>query len=142
MNMTEQNPDFQALFEQSPANFVVVDSDLRVVAATNGYLSMTMRTREQLIGQNILEAFPDDPNDPEAKGTEKLRSGIEEARKSKQTAWLPGIVRYPVKRPDSDGGGFEERYFTAVNAPVFDSNGAVVYVIHGNEDVTASVQKD
>lgn len=140
--MTAQEPDFQALFEQSPANFVAVDAELRVVAVTDGYLAMTMRTREQLVGQNILEAFPDDPSDPDSRGTETLRGGIEEARTSKQVCSVPGIVRYPVKRLDSNGGGFEERYFTAINAPIVDANGDVAYVIHGNEDVTASMRKE
>ena len=137
--MTTQQPDFQRIFEQAPVNYVVVDNDWQVVAATDGYLKMAMRTREELIGRNILEAFPDDPNDPEAKGTEKLRSGIEQARQSGTAEWLPGAVRYPIARPDEQGGGYEERWFRALNAPIFNEAGNVIYVIHGNEDVTSEM---
>ncbi|MET3936984.1 PAS domain-containing protein [Arthrobacter sp. OAP107] len=134
--MESLSPDFQTIFEQAPVNYVVVDDEWRIVAATNGYLAMAMRTREGLIGQNILEAFPDNPDDPEAKGTEALRSGIEQAKETRKAEWLPGAVRYPIARPEDQGGGYEERWFRALNAPVFDGDGNVVYVIHGNEDVT------
>lgn len=140
--MTLSNRDLEAIFEQSPANLVVVDNDLRIVAATDGYLKMAMRTRDGLIGQMFLEAFPDDPNDPEAKGNSVFISAIDQVRRSKKTEWIPGAVRYPVERPANEGGGYEERWFTAVNAPVLDDNGEVIYVIHGNEDVTDSMSKD
>nr|ACJ12442.1 hypothetical protein [Rhodococcus sp. T104] len=137
--MTSHTPDFQAIFEQAPVNYVVVDNDYRIVAATDGYLAMAMRTRDALIGRNIFEAFPDNPNDPEAKGTQALKSGIEQARQTGKAEWLPGSVRYPIARPEEQGGGYEERWFRALNAPIFDTEGNVAYVIHGNEDVTDSV---
>jgi PAS domain-containing protein len=131
--------NYRAIFEQSPGNFIVVDPTDTIVAVTDGYLRMTMRTRDGLVGANIYEAFPDDPSDPNARGTAVLRSGIEQAIASRETAWLPSVQRYPIPRPAEQGGGFEERYFRAVNAPVIDDSGDVVYVIHGNEDVTATV---
>lgn len=134
--MPIHKPNFQRIFEQSPVNYVVVDNNDNIVAATDGYLSMTMRTRDELIGHNIFAAFPDNPEDPEAKGTEKLRSGIEQARHTGHAEWLPGAVRYPLARPAEQGGGYDERWFRALNAPIFNDAGEVAYVIHGNEDVT------
>lgn len=140
--LSESTPDFRAIFEQAPANYVVVDTQWRIAAVTDGYLAMTMRTREELTGKNIFEAFPDDPNDPEAKGTQVLRAGLEHAARTKKTEWLPGVQRYPIPRPAEQGGGFDERWFRAVNSPVLDADGVVRYVIHGNEDVTESVRKE
>ena len=134
------HPDYRAIFEQSPANYVVVDTNWCVVAATDGYLSMALRTRDELLGLNIFDAFPDDPNDPNAKGTQVLRAGLEQAVASKKAEWLPGAQRYPIPRREEDGGGFEVRWFRAVNAPVLDAEGLVQYVIHGNEDVTDSMR--
>ncbi|MGA9869981.1 MAG: PAS domain-containing protein [Rhodococcus sp. (in: high G+C Gram-positive bacteria)] len=139
--MALSNLDFAAIFEQSPANLVVVDTDFRIVAATDGYLKMVMRTREELTGKLFVEAFPDDPNDPDAKGNSVFLSAVEGILRNKKTEWIPGAVRYPVERPASEGGGYEERWFTAVNAPVLDENDEVLYVIHGNEDVTDSHSK-
>lgn len=139
--MSESAPDFRAIFEQSPVNYIVVDTEWRIVAMTDGYLEMAMRKREELVGRNVFEAFPDDPNDPEAKGTAVLRAGLEQAARSKKAEWLPGAQRYPIARPADQGGGYEERWFRALNAPVLDASGEVRYVIHGNEDVTEAMRE-
>lgn len=140
--MPDPTPDFRAIFEQAPVNYVVVDTDWRITAVTDGYLAMTMRTRQELLGRSIFEAFPDDPDDPDAKGTRVLRAGLEQALSSKKAEWLPRVQRYPIPRSVEHGGGFEERWFRAVNAPILDSDGSVQYVIHGNEDVTDSIGKN
>jgi hypothetical protein len=40
--------------------FLVLDPDLRIVAASGAYLRATMTTREGIVGRHILEAFPED----------------------------------------------------------------------------------
>lgn len=42
------------------------------------------------------------------------------------------------RRPESEGGGFEERYWKPVNTPVL-AGGRVAYIIHAVEDVTELV---
>jgi len=46
------------------------------------------------------------------------------------------VQKYDIRRPDSEGGGFEERYWSPVNSPVLGSNGELAYIIHCVEDVT------
>src|ERR1700760_165444 len=43
------------------------------------------------------------------------------------------VQKYDVRRPT---GGFEERYWSPVNAPVFGPDGRILYVSHRVEDVT------
>src|SRR6185503_1028764 len=50
------------------------------------------------------------------------------------------VQKYDIRRPDSEGGGFEERYWSPLNAPVLGRNGEVAYIIHQVEDVTAFVR--
>jgi hypothetical protein len=50
------------------------------------------------------------------------------------------IQRYDVQRSESEGGGFTERYWNPVNAPVLDAAGTVIYLIHRVEDVTDRVR--
>ena len=47
-----------------------------------------------------------------------------------------GVLKYDIRRPESDGGGFEERYWSPVNSPVVGPDGEVAYVINRDEDVT------
>jgi signal transduction histidine kinase len=50
------------------------------------------------------------------------------------------VQKYDIRRPETDGGGFEERYWSPVNSPVFGSDGEIVYIIHRVEDVTEFVR--
>lgn len=50
------------------------------------------------------------------------------------------VQKYDVRRPESEGGEFEERYWSPTNPPVLDAQGALVYIIHRVEDVTEFVR--
>jgi len=84
---------------------------------------------------DILEAFPDNPDNPDAKGTEILRSSIERVVETGKIDILPP-VRYDIENSD---GIFEPRWFQPLNAPAFDGDGKLVYVLHGAEDITAQM---
>ena len=56
-----------------------------------------------------------------------------------QTADTMAVQKYDIRRPASEGGGFEERYWSPVNSPVFGSDGQIIYIIHRVEDVTEFV---
>ncbi len=46
------------------------------------------------------------------------------------------VQKYDIRRPEPEGGGFEERFWSPVNSPVFGRGDQVAYVIHRVEDVT------
>jgi signal transduction histidine kinase/DNA-binding response OmpR family regulator len=46
------------------------------------------------------------------------------------------VQKYDIRRPAKEGGGFEERWWSPVNSPVFGSRGDLAYIIHRVEDVT------
>ena len=50
------------------------------------------------------------------------------------------MQKYDIRRPEAEGGGFEERYWTPVNSPVFGPGNEVAYIIHRVEDVTELVR--
>src|SRR5207245_9514573 len=50
------------------------------------------------------------------------------------------VQKYDIRRPESEGGGFEERYWSPVNSPVLGADGKVAYIIHRVEDRTAFVR--
>jgi hypothetical protein len=51
------------------------------------------------------------------------------------------VQKYDIRRPDAEGGGFEERYWSPINCPVF-RDGKLVNIIHRVEDVTDYVRLD
>jgi signal transduction histidine kinase len=133
--------NFQELFESAPALYCVLSPDLTILAVTDGYVRAAMRPRAQMIGRALFDVFPDNPDDPQADGVKNLRASLDRVRRDKVVHTM-AIQRYDVRRPDSDGGGFETHYWKAANTPLFNDAGELVYIMHTAENVTASVLRE
>lgn len=132
-------PDFRALFESAPGLNLVLRPDLSIVAASDAYLRATMTRREEVLGRNIFDVFPDNPADASASGVRNLRGSLDRVL-HQRTSDTMAVQKYDIRRPPSEGGGFEERYWSPVNIPVLDESGEVRYIIHRVEDVTEFVR--
>jgi PAS domain S-box-containing protein len=131
--------DYRALFENAPGLYLVLTPDLTITAASNAYLRATLTVREQIMGRNIFDVFPDNPDDPAADGTRNLRASLQRVLSSGRADTMP-IQKYDIRRPESEGGGFEVRFWSPVNTPLLDASGSVTHIIHRVEDVTEFVR--
>src|SRR5713101_7649955 len=132
-------PDFQALFQSAPGLYLVLTPDLNIVAVSDAYLRATMTKREEILGRGIFDVFPNNPDDPSATGVRNLRTSLQRVIQDK-TPDTMAVQKYDIRKPESEGGGFEERFWSPVNSPVFGSDKGVVYIIHRVEDVTEFVR--
>jgi signal transduction histidine kinase/ActR/RegA family two-component response regulator len=130
--------DFRTLFEGAPGLLLVLDPELRIVAATDAYLRATMTEREEVVGRHLFEVFPDNPADPEATGVTNLAASLERVRRHLIPDAM-AVQQYDVRRPAAVGGEFEVRHWSPVNSPVIGPDGSLAYIIHRVEDVTAFV---
>ncbi len=131
--------DFQALFQSTPGLYLVLAPDLAIVAVTDAYLHATMTKREDILGRGVFAVFPDNPNDPSATGVRNLRTSLQRVLQDK-TSDAMAVQKYDIRKPESEGGGFEERYWSPVNSPVLGPTGEVLYIIHRVEDVTKFIR--
>lgn len=131
--------DYERLFESVPTPQLVLSPDLLIVAANPAYLEATGRRREDLIGKDPFDAFPDNPEDAAADGVRQMRASLERVRDTGEPETMP-IQRYDI--PASDGEGFLERYWSPVNVPVFDAEGRVALLLNRAEDVTDFVRAE
>jgi PAS domain S-box-containing protein len=127
--------DFQAIFDAAPGNYLLLSPDLTIVGVNQCYLNATMTRREDILGRGLFEIFPDNPDDPSADGVRKLRASLDRVLTLKRPDRM-SVQHYDIRRPESEGGGFEERYWSPLNSPVLDEQGNVRYIIHWVEDVT------
>ena len=74
--MTDETPDFRALFEGAPGLYLVLAPDLTIVGVSEAYLRATMTTRAQILGRGLFDVFPDNPDDSTATGVSNLRSSL------------------------------------------------------------------
>jgi signal transduction histidine kinase len=132
-------PDFQTLFESAPGLYLVLTPNLKIVAVSNAYLQATMTERESILGRGLFEVFPDNPDDPAATGVHNLKVSLQNVLKN-QMPDVMAVQKYDIRRPESEGGGFEERYWSPMNSPVFGPDGKIAYIIHRVEDVTEFIR--
>lgn len=131
--------DFRKLFEESPGLYLVLNPKLIVVAVSDAYLRATMTKREELLGRGVFDAFPDNPADTDATGERNLRASLEHVLRDKVPDTM-AVQKYDIRKPASQGGAFEDRFWSPINSPVLDENGNVAYIIHRVEDVTEFVR--
>jgi PAS domain S-box-containing protein len=132
-------PDFQALFRSAPGLYLVLTPDLTIVAVSDAYLRATMTKRKEILRRGIFDVFPDDPDDPSATGVRNLRTSLQRVLQRKAPDAM-AVQKYDIRKPESEGGGFEERFWSPFNSPVLGSDKEVAYIIHRVEDVTEFVR--
>jgi len=131
MNLTAH----QALLRASPYPYLVITPDLTIIAASQAYLRSVSRTESDIVGKYIFDAFPVDPNNPDATDLSEVRGSLLRAI-AKGEPDTTAFVRYSVPVPTDTGTEFEERYWSTVHTPVFDDQGEVLLIVQNPVDVT------
>ncbi len=113
--------------------------EFNIVAVSDAYLRATMTDRTYIIGKRLFEIFPDNPDDPNADGVKNLKESLERVLKDRVPDAM-ATQKYDVRRPEQQGGEYEQRYWNAVNIPVFQKNGEIAHILHFVEDATEFIQ--
>ncbi|MFG2895945.1 PP2C family protein-serine/threonine phosphatase [Streptomyces zaomyceticus] len=130
--------DHGALFAATPSPYLVLAPDLVIVDVNDAYLRATGRTRADLLGQHVFDAFPDNPADPDADGVKNLGASLGRVMATGEADTM-AVQKYDIPVV-SKPGVFEERWWSPVNTPVKNADGRVAWIIHRVEDVTAFMQ--
>ncbi|MEU3501262.1 SpoIIE family protein phosphatase [Streptomyces hundungensis] len=126
--------DYEAVFRRLPAPVALLTTDLVYADANPVYLTTIGRNRDEIVGRYLFDVFPDNPDDPGASGMRNLGASLRRVAATGERDAM-ALQRYDVEdraRP----GVWEERYWSAVNTPVFDGEGRVVLLLHRVEEVT------
>lgn len=135
----EPAPDFRRLFEGAPGKMLVIrPGDHEILAVTDEYAAVTMTNRSDICGRKLFDVFPDNPEEPDADGVRNLKASLERVETLSEPD-IMNVQRYPIRDID---GTFIERYWMAVNKPVFDEAGKLIFITHRVEDLTGLLAKD
>jgi PAS domain S-box-containing protein len=127
--------DYQKLFTLSPNPYMVLDRELRYVAFNEAYLRLTASRPEDLLGRNIFDVFPHDPEDAANTSARQLRESFQRVFSGRVPDTL-AFIRYRVPRQTPEGVKTEDRYWSATHTPVLDAQGEVAFILQHTEDVT------
>lgn len=131
--------EYRLIFESLPGLYLILFPDLRIAAVSDSYLKATNTKRDEILGRGIFDVFPDNPSDPNADGVGNLYSSLLLVLKEKIPNTM-AVQKYDVRRPESEGGGFEEKYWSPMNSPILNEKREVIYIVHRVEEVTEFVQ--
>ncbi|WP_035792458.1 PP2C family protein-serine/threonine phosphatase [Kitasatospora mediocidica] len=136
--MTDPGIDYAAVFQALPGMVAVLTPELVYADVNEEFVRMSGRTREQLVGRQLFDVFPDNPNDPAATGARNLEASLKRALESGERDAM-ALQRYDVESVERPGE-WQERYWSPVNAPVFGPDGRVVLLVHRVEEVTELIR--
>ncbi|WP_344821337.1 ATP-binding protein [Actinocorallia longicatena] len=133
--MTIPEIDYEAVFQSNPSAILLLTREFDIAAANRSYERMTGAVGAEIIGRNLYEVFPGGADPKKAPGPARVRASLERVLATGRRDTV-GLQRYDVELPDRPGV-FEPRYWSVINAPVFDTDGRVVMILHRVMEVTA-----
>ena len=129
---------YQSIFANAPIGAYILSpsADPVILDVNEAFLRNVGHAREQLVDRPLFEALPADPNDPLDTGVEALRASLARVIASGQPQAMP-TQRYPIRTIGADGKEvFVERFWNAVNTPIFAEDGALLCIYHVTIEVT------
>ena len=130
--------DYVRLFRTLPTPYLVMTPDLVIVDCDDAYLATVGRTRADIIGRPVFEAFPPAADALDEDGVPRIQRSFERARDTGRPHTMP-IQKYDI--PDLARGGMTERYWSLISIPVLDAEGRTVLVAQRAEDITDFVRE-
>lgn len=127
--------EYREIFDASPNAYMVVDRELRYVAANPAYLKETGSTLEQLVGKYLFDLFPNDPADPNNLPARMLLRSFERVVETGKRDHL-ALIPYRVPKEVDGKQVVEERVWSATHVPLLDGDGRVRFVLQHTVDVT------
>jgi PAS domain S-box-containing protein len=125
------------ILEKVPNMYLVVSPTLVILTASDLFLEAIETTREAIVGKHIFEAFPDNPELPDADGVKNINASLQEVLRTKKPHFM-NIQRYDV--PDVLAPGrFITRYWEPSHTPVLGDDGEVIYIIQHANNITEKV---
>ncbi len=126
--------DYKSLFDVSPNAYMVLDRELRYVAANPAYLRETGSSLDLLLGRYVFDLFPNDPNDPNNAPARMFQKSLERVLATGERDHLAVI---PYRVPREPGGPLsEDRFWSATHSPVLDADGRVAFILQHAVDIT------
>lgn len=137
--MTGLPVNYEEAFRHLPVPVLLLTPEFDIADMNLAYLRVTDRRREDLLGRNLFEAFPDDPSDSAATGARDIAESLRRVLATKEPDSL-AFQKYDVEVPGSPGV-FARRFWCPVNAPVFGADGRVVLIAQCVEEISDKVSR-
>lgn len=101
----------------------MVDRSFRIRAVNAAFERAALRGHRELVGVHLFDAFPDNPDDPEADGNDRVAASFDTVLRTNAPDSMR-VQRYDIPDPTNDGE-FIPRVWIPKNSPVANGSGTV-----------------
>ena len=137
--MTVPQIDYAAVYRQLPIPVVLLTPEFAIADVNLASERATGRTRDELLGRNVFDAFPSNPSDPAAT---TVRNTVASLRRVLATGepYAVEFQKSDIEVPGSPGQ-FARYYWSGVNAPVVGPDGRVALITFFVEEITDRMRR-
>ncbi|MFB8079904.1 PP2C family protein-serine/threonine phosphatase [Streptomyces sp. NPDC056013] len=136
--MNDQQVDYAAVFQALPGMVALLTPELVYVDVNEDFARLAGRSREELVGRYIFDAFPEKPGDPAAAGRRETEESMLRVVASGERDTM-ALLRYDIEDSQRPGH-WQEHFWSPVNAPVLGPDDQVVLIVHRVEEVTQLIR--
>ena len=123
-------PPDRVILESVMTPLLVIDREYRFVFVNPAYLRAFNKTWEEIEGRNVFDVFPDDPE-------RRVEVSARFARALQGEHTRANVQAYRIADAD---GIVSEHYWQADEAPLFDADGQVSFIVQNIRDVSTEVK--
>jgi len=129
--------DFVREFSGSAHVAYIIDPapGLNFVEVNPAFEAATGLIRDEVIGRPLFIMFPENPGDEGAVGVSQIYASLRKVADTGAPHAMP-VLRYDVRNAD---GVFVERHWRAVNTPLHNEDGRLIYLMHIVDEVTDEI---
>lgn len=138
-SIVDQTPGFDVdwIMNSIMSPIAIVDHEFRLVAVNDAYCAAGGRTRSQLLGVILFDAFPENPNDNQDTGPADLRKSLQRVLCDGTVEAMP-LQRYDVQ--EVVDGPFTQRFWSITTSPVRRRpEGPIEFALVHAEEVTSYI---
>lgn len=117
------------IFEELPDYYLILSKELKIITASNAYVKLTGKSREQMFDKYLLDVFPQHVNNDD---DGEILTSLKHVLNTKR-AHAVNVTRFDA--PDMHGH-VRERHWKTSHTPVLNPNGEIDYIIHKTIEVT------
>ena len=127
------NTDFQTLFHSLPSQYLVLNPELQIVAASNAYLAAMGWRREEVLGRGVVEVFESHFGNFASDAVNKLRASLE--RVQRDHTWDAIVLETPeTAHKENEAAGFRGT-LRVVHSAIFGDEGKLLYILQRAEEL-------
>jgi hypothetical protein len=129
-------PWLAVVFDAVQTPLAVLSPDLDYVAVNHAYELVSGRPRHEVLGRNVFDVFPENPDVRDDGSPTSLRRSLHDVLRLRTADTMP-LMRYDVH----DGEHYVPRYWHVTNIPILDDGGELAFVLNHPEEVTTFIDE-